>query len=217
MVIRGSQYDVTNINNDWQYSLFGVTLLLDKSIPYFNIIMKRPVGVSIPKFELPTGFSFRRYSFGLESDWAAIETSVGEFDTVEDSLDYFQNEYLPYKEELQKRLIFAINQEGIPVGTITSWWNFTVTRRDPSIHWFAVRKEYQGLGLGKALITECIRNLQELEGDQVIYLHTQTWSYRAISLYLNTGFFIEVQDTFSNYKNDYEQAIPVLQGYLKLR
>jgi ribosomal protein S18 acetylase RimI-like enzyme len=189
--------------------------MLDKSIPYFNVIMKRPVGVPLPSYALPIGFSIVSYTQGLELDWAEIETSVGEFDTVEESISYFRNEYLPYKKELKRRQFFALSQEGKPVGTITGWWNHTGNRRDLSIHWFAVRKEYQGLGIGKALVSECIKQLQCLEGDQVIYLHTQSWSYKAIALYLKAGFRIEEHETFAQYQNDFEHAIPILQHMLK--
>lgn len=193
--------------------------MLDKSIPYFNVIMKREAGTPIPLYGLPVGFSFDRYKPGMEVDWAAIEASVGEFESAEESLNYFRNEYLPHNEELQKRLLFVLNQERKPIGTITAWWNQTDERLDSSIHWFAVQKEYQCLGIGKALVAECIRNLQILEGDEVIYLHTQTWSYKAIALYMKTGFIIEVSETFSFYQNDYEHALPILQSLLnnKLR
>jgi ribosomal protein S18 acetylase RimI-like enzyme len=66
----------------------------------------------------------------------------------------------------------VLNQEGKPIGTITSCWNHTRERRDSSIHWFAVKREYQGLGIGKALVAECIRVLKNLEGDADVYLFT---------------------------------------------
>jgi hypothetical protein len=34
------------------------------------------------------------YQAGMEVEWAVIEESVGEFDTAEESLNYFKNEYL---------------------------------------------------------------------------------------------------------------------------
>ncbi|MGO0059881.1 GNAT family N-acetyltransferase [Brevibacillus fluminis] len=188
--------------------------MLDKSIPYYNVIMKRVAGTPLVHHELPQGFSFCRYKSGKEVDWAEIEASVGEFDSVEESLNYFKNEYLQHFEELKKRLLFVLNSEGKPIGTITGWWNYTAERRDLSIHWFAVQQEYQGMGIGKALVAKCIRNLQDLDGDKDIYLHTQTWSYKAISLYLKSGFNIEASETFSVYQNDYEQAFPILHNML---
>jgi ribosomal protein S18 acetylase RimI-like enzyme len=194
----------------------GETIMLDKSIPYFNVIMKRPAGKPIPNFLLPDGYSFVWLTEGKEQHWAEIETSVEEFSNKEEALHYFQNEYLPFVNDLGKRLLFIQNEEGNEVGTITGWWNITGERRDLSIHWFAVKKEYQRLGLGKALVSECLNRLLLIEGDKDIFLHTQTWSYKAIGIYLKAGFEIVAKESFAQYKNDYEQAIPLLKRVLNI-
>lgn len=188
--------------------------MLDKSIPYLNVIMKRPTNIPIPEYDLPHGYSFVWFDKGQEDKWAEIETSVGEFETIEEALNCFRAEYMPFEDELKKRLLFVLNDNREEIGTITSWWNTTGIRRDPSIHWFAVKKEYQGLGLGKALVSECLNRLIHLEGNREVFLHTQTWSYKAIGLYLNAGFNIEKDEVFSHYKNEYHDAIPILKKYL---
>jgi ribosomal protein S18 acetylase RimI-like enzyme len=58
------------------------------------------------------------------------------------------------------------------------------------------------LGLGKAVISEAVRLLIELEGDVDIYLSTQTWSYKAISIYQKFGFAISDEKGLMGYKND---------------
>jgi GNAT superfamily N-acetyltransferase len=188
--------------------------MLDKSIPYFNVIMKRHANIPIPEFDLPHGYSFAWFNTGKEEKWAEIETSVGEFNTIEEAVNYFRAEYIPFEDELKKRLLFVRNEKGEEIGTITGWWNVTGVRRDPSIHWFAVKKEYQGLGLGKVLVSECLKRLMHLEGSKEVFLHTQTWSYRAIGLYQNAGFHIEPQECFAHYRNDYYDAVPILKKYL---
>lgn len=90
--------------------------MVDKSIPYFNVIMKRSAGKSIPNFILPDGYSFVWFSEGKEQQWAEIETSVEEFSNIKEALHYFQNEYLPFVNELGKRLLFIQNEEGNEVG-----------------------------------------------------------------------------------------------------
>ncbi|MGE8207335.1 GNAT family N-acetyltransferase [Heyndrickxia sp. NPDC080065] len=190
--------------------------MLDKSIPYFNVIMKRPAGNPPPDFLLPEGFSFVWFTEGKEQKWAEIEASVGEFSNTEDALSYFQKTYIPFLDELKKRLLFVQDREGNEVGTITCWWDITGAKRDAAIHLFAVKKEYQCLGLGKALVSECINRLLQLEGDKAIFLHTQTWSYKAIGLYLKVGFNIVEEGSFAQYKNEYEQAIPLLKEVIKL-
>ncbi|SFL11307.1 Acetyltransferase (GNAT) family protein [Paenibacillus sp. 1_12] len=188
--------------------------MLDKSVPHYDVIMKRSAGIPLPDTILPEGYTFAWYIPGKEEQWAEIEASVGEFENTEQGLNYFRDEYLPFGDELKRRLLFIQNEDSKEVGTITSWWNLTGERRDPSIHWFAVKKEYQGIGLGKALISKCLHQLLLLEGDIDIFLHTQTWSYKAIGLYLKTGFEILKDDSFAHYKNDYDKALPILQTKL---
>ncbi len=188
--------------------------MLDKTLPYFDVIMKRRAGLPIAMHGLPSGFSIAGFVTGDEVQWASIETAVGEFMTEGEALTYFQNTYLPYNDELARRCVFVRDADGGAVGTITSWWNTTEERRDPSVHWLAVRPDAQGLGLGKALVAESLKRSLWLEGDRAIFLHTQTWSHRAISIYLKAGFEFVRQGSFGGYPNDYLQAMPVLRTVL---
>lgn len=190
--------------------------MLDRSLPYFNVIMKRPSGRPIPKIRMPAGYRITRFNSGKEESWAEIEASVGEFDSTGEAVRYFRQTYLPLADELRKRLLFMENEQGEAVGTITCWWDYTGKRRDPSVHWFAVKSGFQGKGLGKALLAACLQEMTGLEGDRDIYLHTQTWSYRAVRLYSQFGFEIARDETFGSYVNDYDRAMPILRAVLKL-
>ncbi len=176
--------------------------------------MKRRVGLPIVMHGLPSGFSIVGFVPGDEVQWASIETAVGEFMTEGEALTYFQTTYLPYSDELTRRCVFVRGADGGVVGTITSWWNATEERRDPSVHWLAVCPDSQGLGLAKALVSECLKRLVWLEGDRDIFLHTQTWSHRAIAIYLRAGFEFVRQGSFGGYPNDYLQAMPILRTVL---
>jgi GNAT superfamily N-acetyltransferase len=188
--------------------------VLDRTVPYFDVIMKRPAGVNIPLHVLPKGFSLMGFTEGKEIKWAEIETAVGEFKNTALALAYFQERYLPHTDELRRRLMFVQTENGEDIGTITSWWNYTGSRRDPSVHWLAVRSEYQGMGIGTALVSACLQRLREIEGDKDVYLHTQTWSHRAIGIYLKLGFKLVRQETFGDYRNEYEWAMPVLRSVM---
>lgn len=111
--------------------------------------------------------------------------------------------------------MFVENEQGEAVGTIMCWWDYREGGRVPSIHGFAVKSGYQGLGLGKVLVAACLREMIELEGDRDIYLHTQTWSYKAVRLYSRFGFDIVRDETFGSYENDYDRAMPILNALLK--
>ena len=189
--------------------------MLDKSIPYKHILMKRPKGTSLKNYDLPVGFSFCKYKEGNERQWAEIEASVAEFDDTPSALNYYNEEFLPHVEELKRRQVFIQEATGRMAATITAWWKITGERRDAVIHWVAVRPEYQGRGLGKALVAEGIKQMQLYEGDVDIYLHTQTWSYKAINIYLDAGFEIFTHESFGGYKNEYDEAMEILGDRIK--
>lgn len=191
--------------------------MLDKSTPYLNVVMQRKSETPIPEYLIPQGYSFVPFSPGDEVEWAEIETSVGEFDSVAEALDYFQMNYLSFPGEVERRTIFLQTVEGKKIGTVTSWWNYTGTRRDPALEWIAIKPEYQGLGLGKAVVFEGLKRMVFIEGDRDIFLHTQTWSYRAVAIYLKAGFEFIEKGSFSIYENDYEKAIPYLEEKLRLK
>ncbi len=190
--------------------------MLDKSIEYHDILMKREKGSTLAEFMLPEGYRFVLFQQGDEKEWAEIETSVGEFDRAVDALVYFQRDYMSHKGELERRCIFIENRDGKKIATLSIWWCYTGVRRDPWLHWVAVKPEYQGLGLGKALLYEGMRKLLEIEGDRDAYLHTQTWSYRAINIYRKVGFKITDEKGLAGYENnDVDKVLALLKDYLR--
>ncbi|QSX05111.1 GNAT family N-acetyltransferase [Sedimentibacter sp. zth1] len=190
--------------------------MLDKSIQYYDVIMKRKMGTLIPSPYLPDGFRFAFFKLGDEKSWAEIETSVGEFKDVNYALKYFQDNYLPYLNELAQRCIFIENKEGVKVATITNWWNYTGFRQDPWVHWMATHPQYQSLGLGKAIVFKAMMNIKEIDGDKDVYLHTQTWSYKAINIYKKAGFNITSEHGLGGYENNnYEKALLILEKYIR--
>ncbi len=190
--------------------------MLDKSVPYYNIIMKRCKGNLIQEVFLKKGFSFVNYKPGDENAWAKIETSVGEFDCIADSLSYFRSRYLPYQALLKERMLFIQNVKGEKIATFTIWWDEDDNNEIPSVNWVGVKPNYQGLGLGKAIIFKGLQESVQLLGDVDIYLHTQTWSYKAVGIYEKAGFGILKEGSFGRYKNEYYQAKPILDKMMKV-
>ena len=187
--------------------------MLDKSLTYHHVIMHRKPGTPLPCFELPSGYKFVFYKAGDEKYRAVLEASVGEFPSEVDALLYFQKRYGGYLEELKRRCIFIENAAGEKVGTATAWWTYTGTRRDPWVHWVSVSPDYQGKGLGLALSSKIIELMLEIEGDRDFYIHTQTWSHKAIRIYEKVGFYITPEQGLGGYENsEYDKAVSLLNS-----
>jgi RimJ/RimL family protein N-acetyltransferase len=186
--------------------------MLDKSVEYMGIIMRRDAGTPIPEFDLPEGFKFVLYKGGDEKSWAKIETSVLEFGDELDALLYFQREFVPIS-ETERRCVFIENDRGEKVATASAWHAYSGIRRDPILHWVAVNPNYQGLGLGKAVVSKVMRLMKDIEGDRDFYLHTQTWSHVAIRVYMKSGFYITGEKDLIGSKNDeYPRNIEILKS-----
>jgi len=187
--------------------------MLDKSIPYAKLMMVRKAGTPIPVFPLLDGFKYVFYKDGDEKDWARIETSVDEFNSEFAALLRFKEDFLPYTDELYRRLLFIENADGRKIATSNAWWSFVDDERRAWLHWVSVEAGYQGLGLGKAIVSRITQLLEEIEGDVNFYLSTQTWSYKAIDIYKKCGY--EPTDEKKLYlgksKNDYKKALKILK------
>lgn len=185
--------------------------MLDKSIAYKNMIMRAEGLNHAFAGSLPDGYCIKAYTPGDEDMWAMIETSVGEFDTEAEAREYFVQTYLPFPDETARRCFFVIAPGGAYAGTCTAWFMRGEASEIGVIHWFGVRPEYQGLGLGKALLLHCLRFFEEANTFPA-YLHTQTWSHKAVGLYIDAGFCLLKKDTFEGSPNDFNDAIEVLKG-----
>jgi hypothetical protein len=76
--------------------------MLDKSIVWLRVILKRNPGTPLPPVFLPQGYSFVTYQDGDEQAWGEIETSAGTFDKMEDTVAYFTKAFLPYRDEVKR-------------------------------------------------------------------------------------------------------------------
>jgi len=185
--------------------------MVDKSVERIEVIMRRNASFSLPDTKLANGFRFSFYT--EEKDgwaWAEIQTAVGQFGSVWDAYQYFRQEFC-HEREMKRRMMFIENENGEKIATSTAWWTYTGQRRDPILHWVAVKNEYQGLGLGKAIIFEVVRLMTQIEGEREFFLNTQTVSHKAIKIYEKVGFFITDERNLIGTPNDrYTEAVALL-------
>ena len=189
--------------------------MLDKSVEFHSIIMKsrndrKPV---IPV--LPEGFAIRNYKRGDELAWAEIQTAVGEFDTYYEALSCFTH-YLEYENELMQRQFYVIDEKnGKHAATATAWFFELAGKPIGVVHALSCLPEYQSLGLGKitaAYMMDCFYRM--MPGCEV-WLDTQTWSYKAIGIYLDLGFIPQKSAQYNDTPNEYGAAVQVLKGKMR--
>lgn len=181
--------------------------MLDKSISFHTIIMRSNNLLKAKPDALPEGFSVRFYEPGDEIHWARIQYEVGEFSSIEDALECFSH-YLDYEDELRKRQVYIVDDTtNTPVATATAWYSELDGKEIGVVHALSCLPSYQALGLGRIAATymmECFHNV--MPGSS-IWLDTQTWSYKAIGIYLKLGFVPMKTAVFNETANEYELAL----------
>lgn len=188
--------------------------MLDKSLPYSDIIMKADgdtASVWTPS-SLPNGYAFKMYEEGDETAWADLEASVKEFSSREDGLKYFQNVFLPHRQLLPDRMCFVTDRKGKICATATAWMKEENGGYWPILHWVSTSPDAQGMGIGRAVISYALSLFSETDPGKDVFLHTQTWSHRAIRIYYHYGFRITMS-SLSGVRTDFHYR-ETLQGVL---
>lgn len=189
--------------------------MLDRSIPYYNIIMKKDTPTAFDTPALPPQFELHTYRSGVQQQWAELEYEIGDFPSVQAAKTYFAKTYLGRPGLLARRGIFVSDKEsGGLVGACIAWFDDQNGVPVSSLHWLITKEAYQGRGIGSTLIAAAL-NIYEQENAFPVYLHTQPWSYQAIRLYHKFGFRLIKRESFAGYENQYALAVPVLARYIE--
>ncbi len=162
---------------------------IDNTIKYYELLMNYDDTSKYIDYKLPEGYHFEFYKPNDETDWVNIHISSREFTSQKEGLKIFHEFYDSFIKELNKRCIFIVdNKTKEKVGTVTiSLLEKEEYGYDAAVDWLAIKKEYQGKGLSKPLISRFISLANEL-GHKKIILHTQTTTWLAAKLYLDFGF-----------------------------
>lgn len=188
--------------------------MIDKTIPYFNIIMRYDGPPITEPPNAPEGYRFREYRSGDECAWARMEVDNKDFDTYENAVKYFNIKYCMFPGKLRDRFIGLENKEGKLCGAVICWDDDRDDKLVSSVHWLVTDPAEQGKGLGSALVRMLLYKFSMLDL-LPIYLHTQPWSYVALGIYSKMGFCLLTNDSFRGYENQSLQALPILQGLMK--
>ena len=123
--------------------------------------------------------------------------------------DYFTTTYGGKEEFFFAKTLFVCDWQDKPIATCLSWKAYNESN---TIQWFKVLKEYEGQGIGRALLSTIMQKLEMR--DYPVYLHTQPSSFRAIKLYSDFGFSLFSGDNFGIRKNDLNECLPILEKFM---
>jgi len=152
---------------------------------------------------LPAGFSIRSCRRDELEIWKRVVVEEAYVDLV---TDYYDKVYSMHEDEFYNRCMFVCNSDDKPVASTFIWRSYGLIN---TVGWFRVLPEYEGKGLGRALLSEILKNAQ-----CPIYLHTQPTSARAIKLYSDFGFKLVTDASVGYRKNDLTESLPYLQKIL---
>ncbi len=161
---------------------------LDKSIPYYPVLMvltQPPVITDIP---LAKGYSFHPYEPSYKEAWIALHVSLGQLESMESGRRYFAETFETHPKELAQHMILVVDENGNLAGTSSVWEGFHFGERRMRVHWVGVDERHQRKGLAKSLMLKTIQLYSSLHCEHPLYLTTQTNSYVAISMYQRLGF-----------------------------
>lgn len=171
----------------------------DKRIPYYKLLLERNLDI-IAQYNLPAGFHFEFYQDNDRDIWIEIEKSAKEFDSYEQGLDAWNRYYSGKETELEKRMVFVVNNLGEKIATATAFYDISGKDKTGSawLHWVSVKRNYQGKGLSKPLISYVLNVMKGL-GYTNVRIPTQTNTWLACKIYLDFGFKPTAQNAISSY------------------
>ena len=148
-------------------------------------MMERASLDGIQPAALPPGVRLRHYRPGDDAEWTRIQAAADRFNRITPEL--FSRAFGSDQSALAERMLFAEDADGHVVGTAAAWWGDGP--RDPwgRVHWVAVLPEWEGRGIGRALVTAVCGRMREL-GHTRAFLATSAARLRAIRLYRALGF-----------------------------
>lgn len=169
--------------------------------------MVRPNLDGLPETKLPQGYSFRWFKPGDAAHWLHIHRDADPFYDICPEL--FTRQFGVDFKRLAERQVFLQDEIGRVIGTATAWPAEAVHGADCGrVFWLAVMRQFQGRGLGRALLATICQRIREL-GYARASVVTSTGRLPAVSLYLSFGFEPETRTEAD--RNVWEKVFAALQ------
>ena len=160
----------------------------DDGLCYIDLLFAGKLD-NIPHFEIPNGYYFVPYKPGDKEAWIDIELSAEEIINKKHGEECWQRYFGKAEPELPKRMYFIEDKAGNKVATATAFYDIHGNSKpyEGQLHWVAIKKEAQGKGLSKPLVTFVLEVMKQL-GYTSVKIHTQTNTWLACKVYYDLGF-----------------------------
>lgn len=161
--------------------------------------------------ELPASYSIRSCRPDELGIWKMMPFDAADLAEEYEGFmsDYFSTTYGGKEDLFFAKTLFVCDQQDQPIATCLIW---KAHNEFNTIQWFKVLKEYEGQGIGRALLSVIMQKLERQ--DYPVYLHTQPSSFRAIKLYSDFGFLLLSGENFGIRKNDLDECLPILEEFM---
>ena len=134
-----------------------------------NLFMMCPRLEASALTELSPGYKFRLCTPEELDVWKAIhfdsESLAREYQPYMTA--YFEQVYGSQQDEFYSKCLFLCDSRNMPIGTCFAWKAYDSVM---TIQWYKIRREYEGRGLGRALLSQVMKNIAP--EDYPVYLHT---------------------------------------------
>ena len=160
----------------------------DDRIEYYELMLEADIA-GMGERPLPEGYSYAFYRDGDRDAWIEIEQSAKELSSYDEGLKAWERYYEGRTGELYDRMVFVVNPAGEKVATATAFYDIRGIDQSGAgwLHWVAVKREEQGKGLSKPMISRVIQIMKGL-GYTHAKIPTQTTTWLAVKVYLDLGF-----------------------------
>ncbi|AFY95241.1 GNAT family N-acetyltransferase [Chamaesiphon minutus] len=183
----------------------------EAEIPDKNIFMMCSALNQNALTELPASYSIRNCRTDELNIWKMMP--FDDLDLAKEyeqfMSDYFNTTYADKEQLFFAKTLFVCDRQDKPIATCLSWKAYD---EFSTIQWFKVLKEYEGQGIGRALLSIVMQEIAL--HDYPVYLHTQPSSFRAIKLYSDFGFSLLSGDNFGIRNNDLDECLPILEKFM---
>ena len=152
-----------------------------------NVTMIREHLDDIPQFGIPEGYAIRTMTADDAGIWGDIWHDADQARGI--SIENFVNDFGENLPALAWRGFILEAPTGQAAGTVAAWMNRTGQWKDYGrIHYLALRREFQGKGLAKILMSHALTAMKQWHDKAM--LGTQSHRPGAIALYEKFGFTI---------------------------